>query len=51
MTGGENFVALKLVAKPAVDETLRELGTTARRFDDTLLALPADNQLRDSDRS
>ncbi len=48
---GECFVAVNLVAKPAVDETLRELGTTARRFSDPLLAALADNQLRDSDRS
>ncbi len=48
---GENFVAFNLVAKPAVDETLRGLGATARRFNDPLLALLADNQLRDSDRS
>lgn len=48
---GESFVALNLVAKPAADETLRELAVTARRFGDPLLALLADNQLRDSDRS
>ena len=48
---GEHFVALNLVAKPAADETLRELGTTARQFNDQLLALMTDNQLRDSDRS
>ena len=48
---GENFVAFNLVAKPAADETLRELGAAARRFNDPLLALLADNQLRDSDRS
>ncbi len=48
---GENFVAFNLVAKPAADETLRELGTTARHFADPLLSLLADNQLRDADRS
>lgn len=48
---GEAFVALNLVAKPATDETLRELGSAARRFDDHLLALLIDNQMRDSERS
>ncbi len=48
---GESFVAINLVAKPAADETLRELGTTSRHYGDQLLALLADNQLRDSDRS
>jgi len=48
---GENFVAHNLVAKVAVDETLRELRTAARHFDDQLLASLADNQLRDCDRS
>ena len=48
---GENLIALNVVAKPAVDETLRELGATARHFGDPLLAQLADNQLRDSDRS
>ncbi len=48
---GESFTAANLVAKPAADETLRELAATARRFSDPLLALLADNQLRDSDRS
>ncbi len=48
---GESFVAINLVAKPAADETLRQLAATARRFGDPLLALLADNQLRDSDRS
>lgn len=48
---GENFVALNLVAKPAADETLRALGAAARHNGDALLALLADNQLRDSDRS
>ncbi len=48
---GENFVALNLVAKPAADEALRQLGHTARRFGDQLLALLVDNQMRDSERS
>lgn len=48
---GENFVASNLVAKVAVDETLRQLGATARHFSDPLLYLMADNQLRDCDRS
>ena len=48
---GEAFVALNLVAKPAADETMRELGSAARHFDDHLLAALADNQMRDCDRS
>ena len=48
---GEAFVALNLVAKPAADETLRELGSAARHFDDHLLALLIDNQMRDGERS
>jgi len=48
---GENFVASNLVAKIAVDETLRQLGATARKFNDPLLSLIVDNQLLDSDRS
>lgn len=48
---GENFVAGNLVAKIAVDETLRQLGATGRQFGDPLVSLMADNQLRDSDRS
>ncbi|MDH3673046.1 MAG: aromatic/alkene monooxygenase hydroxylase subunit beta [Gammaproteobacteria bacterium] len=48
---GENFVALNLVAKPAADETLRQLGHVSRRFSDPLTALLIDNQMRDSDRS
>ena len=47
---GESFVANNLVAKVAADETLRELASTAWAFRDPLL-WPADNQLRDSDRS
>ncbi|MZR29639.1 toluene monooxygenase [Sneathiella litorea] len=48
---GENFVASNLVAKVAVDETLRQLGATARHNGDQLLSHLADNQLLDSDRS
>lgn len=48
---GESFVVNNLIAKVAVDETLRELASTARTFRDPLLAALADNQLRDSDRS
>ncbi|SVC72862.1 uncharacterized protein METZ01_LOCUS325716, partial [marine metagenome] len=48
---GEAFVALNLVAKPAADETLRELGAAARHSDDHLLALLIDNQMRDGERS
>ncbi len=48
---GESFVAVNLVAKTAADETLHELGATARRFGDPLLTALVDNQLRDSDRS
>ena len=48
---GESFVAINLVAKPAADETLRQLGRAARRFGDTLLSLLAENQLRDAERS
>jgi len=47
---GEAFVALNLVAKPAADETLRELGVAARHADDHLLALLIDNQMRDGER-
>jgi toluene monooxygenase system protein E len=48
---GENVVALNLVAKPVVDETLRELGNAAKHYGDPLLAMLADNQMRDSERS
>ena len=48
---GEHFVALNLVAKPAADEAHRQLGRIGRRFDDGLLGLMADNQMRDSERS
>lgn len=48
---GESFVANNLVAKVAADESLRELASTARNFNDPLLAYMVDNQLLDSDRS
>ncbi|MBB3664485.1 toluene monooxygenase system protein E [Prauserella sediminis] len=48
----EAFVALNVVAKPAVDEMVfRELGMSARRHGDTLHALLAEAALRDSERS
>jgi toluene monooxygenase system protein E len=48
----EAFVALNLVAKPAIDEALfRQLGLSARRHGDTLHALLAEAALRDSERS
>ena len=49
---GEHFVALNLIAKPAVDEGfVRQLGLAARRQGDTLLGLLTDAQAIDSDRS
>lgn len=49
---GEAFVALQLVAKPAIDECLlRSLGNAGRANGDTLLGMLSDAQLRDSDRS
>ena len=48
---GEAFTALNLVAKPAADEPMRELGSAARHYDDHLLAALVDNQMRDCDRS
>lgn len=48
---GESFVALNLIARPAADEALRQLGSAARKYGDALLALMIDNQLRDADRS
>ena len=49
---GEHFVALNLVAKPAIDEAVtRQLGKAARRNGDTLLALLNDAQLLDAERS
>jgi toluene monooxygenase system protein E len=48
---GESFVALNLVARPAVDEAvLRGLGHAARHNNDTLLGLLTDSQLADSQR-
>ncbi|WP_033292592.1 toluene monooxygenase [Amycolatopsis jejuensis] len=48
----EAFVALNVVAKPAVDEVvLRQLGVSARRHGDVLHALLAESALRDSERS
>lgn len=49
---GEAFVAVCLVAKPAVDETfLHQLALSARRNDDTLLGFMADAQAQDSERA
>jgi len=48
----EAFVALNVVAKPAIDEiVLRQLGTSARRHGDVLHALLTEAALRDSERS
>lgn len=48
---GETFVALNLVAKPAVEEAmLRKLGEVARHNGDTLLGMLTDNQLLDAAR-
>jgi toluene monooxygenase system protein E len=48
----ETFVALNMVAKPAIDEAwLRQFAVSARRSGDGLLALLADAALRDSERS
>jgi len=48
---GEHFVAMNLVARPAVEEAvLRGLGQTARHNGDTLLGLVCDAQLVDADR-
>lgn len=47
----EAFVALNLVAKPAVEEAvLRQLGDAARHQGDTLLGMLTDAQLIDADR-
>ena len=47
----EHFVAMNLVARPAVEEAvLRGLGQTARHNGDTLLGLICDAQLLDADR-
>jgi len=49
---GESFVALNLVAKPAVDEVvLRQLVATGRRHKDSLLGLISDSAYRDVQRS
>ena len=49
---GESFVALNLIARPAVEETvLRALGQAARHNGDTLLGLLTDAQLVDADRA
>ncbi len=49
---GEGFVALNLVAKPAVDEVfLKQLPAAGRRQGDTLLGLLADSEYRDVQRS
>ncbi len=49
---GEAFVALNLVAKPAIDETLlRQLPAAGRRQGDTLLGLLSDSVYRDVRRS
>lgn len=48
----EAFVALNLVAKPAIDEAFfRQQAVSARRQGDTLFALVAEAALRDSERS
>jgi toluene monooxygenase system protein E len=48
----EAFLALNVVAKPAIDEAwLRQFAASARRSGDTLLGLLADAALRDSERS
>jgi toluene monooxygenase system protein E len=48
----EAFVALNVVAKPAIDEAfLRQFGHAARQGGDALLAMLADAQLMDSERS
>lgn len=48
---GESFVALNLVARPAIEETvLRGLGQVARQNGDTLLGMLSDAQLADAQR-
>lgn len=48
----EAFVALNLIAKPAIDEAFfRQQGVSARRQGDTLFALVSEAALRDSERS
>ncbi|MDP3230181.1 MAG: toluene monooxygenase [Acidovorax sp.] len=49
---GESFYALNIILKPALDEAVnRQLATAARRNGDSLFALLAEAQLRDSARS
>ncbi len=49
---GELFVALNLVAKPAIDEAcVRQLGRAARQYDDSVLDLLSDAILKDTARS
>ena len=48
----ESFVALNLVAKPAIDEAFfTQQGASARRYGDTLFALVGEAALHDSTRS
>ena len=48
----ESFLALNIIAKPAIDEAFfRGLRNSGRRANDTLIALLAEAALRDSDRS
>ena len=47
----ESFVALNMVAKPAIDELLfKQLGTVAKQHDDNLLSLMCDSAMRDVER-
>jgi toluene monooxygenase system protein E len=48
---GEQFVALNIVAKPAIDELLQTLGRKARQNQDNLLAFLVDAELVDSVRT
>lgn len=48
---GEQFVALNLIAKPAIDEILQALGRLARLNQDSLLGLLVDAELVDSART
>ncbi len=49
---GETFYAMNVIFKPALDEAVyRQLATAARRNGDSLMALLAEAQLRDSARS
>ncbi|WP_377645396.1 toluene monooxygenase [Oryzobacter terrae] len=48
----EAFIALNVIAKPAIDEAFwRQQGVSARRQGDTLFALVSEAALRDSERS